>query len=789
MLVRRISAVMIAALLGGLLLAAPAQALIVDDGGGGGGGGGPIPAAITFDDQHGDASVINTNVGSTVNPPDAAWAEHTFTGWFTAASGGTHVTFPYVVTGNSTLYAHWTLNSYTVTFQPGNGSAATTATANYQTTISAPAQPSRAHYAFAGWFTADSDGTQVDFPYTVTGDVSLYAQWTSTDITLTADAQNGTAPSVVTQPDAFVILLSQPLYAGHTFVGWWTAPTGGTVKPSPFGVTSTTTVYAHWTLNQYTVTFDATNGTAATNQVAAYGTTVTAPAAPLRSSYSFAGWYTAASGGTQVTFPYTVTGDVTVYAHWLSNTVTVTLDLQNGAASYVTTVVRNEDVTVGSLAYTGHTFAGWWTTPTGGTQFTFPYKVTDDVTLYAHWTLDSHTVTLEPGNGALATPIVAGYGTTIAAPQAPVRAHYDFDGWFTAASGGTEVAFPYPVEGDATLFAQWTISSQTVTLDPQNGDATTLVHANFDTIVTAPTDPSRPHYVFMGWFTDPADGQQIAFPFTANGDLTLYAHWLVDKHVVIFVPGNGASATNIPADYGTAIAAPPVPSRDNFTFLGWFTAETGGTQLGFPHTVTYDEWAWGHWSQDSFAVTFDALNGEAATTFTVPAGSSVPAPQLPTRVGYSFGGWIVSSSVGVASPTFPYTPEADTTLYAAWDRVPATFAAPDQVGAGDTIPVTGDSFLPGETVEIWLHSTPVKLATVVVGSDGTFATTVVIPSGTLAGTHHIEVRGSLSGTLSSPVTVTAVLASTGAEVEGPALLAALLMVGGFGIVIRRRRTA
>ena len=355
----------------------------------------------------------------------------------------------------------------------------------------------------------------------------------------------------------------------------------------------------------------------------------------------------------------------------------------------------------------------------------------------------------------LATPIVAGYGTAIAAPQAPVRAHYDFDGWFTAATGGTAVTFPYTVTATRLCSPSGPSSSHTVTLDPQNGDATTVVHANYDTIVTAPTDPSRAHYFFMGWFTDPIDGQQIAFPYTAYGDLTLYAHWLVDKHVVIFVPGNGMSATNIPADYGTAIDAPPVPSRDNFTFLGWFTAATGGTQLVFPYTVTGEQWAWGHWSQDSFAVTFDALNGEAATTFTVPAGSSVAAPQLPTRVGYSFGGWIVSSSVGVASPTFPYTPEADTTLYAAWDRVPATFAAPDQVAAGDTIPVTGDSLLPGETVEIWLHSTPVKLATVVVGSDGTFATTVVIPSGTPAGTHHIEVRGSLSGTLSSAVTVTA----------------------------------
>ena len=163
----------------------------------------------------------------------------------------------------------------------------TTATASPGTTISAPAQPSRANYAFAGWFTADSDGTQVDFPYTVTGDVSLYAQWTSTDITFTADPQNGAAPYGTTQHSAFVIVPGEPLYAGHTFAGWWTAPTGGTLKPSQFDVDSTITVYAHWTLNSHTVTFEPGNGTAATDQVAGYGTAIPAPDAARREARLF----------------------------------------------------------------------------------------------------------------------------------------------------------------------------------------------------------------------------------------------------------------------------------------------------------------------------------------------------------------------------------------------------------------------------------------------------------------------------------------------------------------------
>ena len=278
-------------------------------------------------------------------PWSASWDGSTFTGWWTAPTGGTLLPTPIVVTGNATVYAQWTVNSYTVTFQPANGAASTTATADYETTISAPTQPTRANYAFAGWFTAPSDGTQVDFPYTVTGDASLYAHWTSTDITLTADPQNGTAPLATTQHSAFVIVLAQPLYAGHTFAGWWTAPTGGTVKPSQFNVDSTITVYAHWTLNSHTVTFEPGNGAAPTPTVAGYGTTIAAPTQPVRAHYTFTGWFTSASGGTKATFPYTVKSDATLFAQWAIDSHTVTFQPGNGdrdaasqTADYGTTI-------------------------------------------------------------------------------------------------------------------------------------------------------------------------------------------------------------------------------------------------------------------------------------------------------------------------------------------------------------------------------------------------------------------------------------------------------------------
>ena len=576
MFTRRVSAITIVALLGSLLLAVPAQA-IINDGGGGGGGGGSYPAVITLDDQTGDVQLINTQLGASVSLPGAEWTGHTFTGWWTAPEGGTKLVSPIVVMSSATYYAQWTLNSYTVTFEPGNGEGATSTTADYQSTISAPSQPSRPGYAFGGWFTSASGGTAVTFPYTVTGDATLYAQWISTSVTLTIDDQDGTSPDVITQPAAFAIWLGTPIREGYTFAGYWSAPTGGTSIPVPFGVYSDTTVYAHWTINSYTVTFEPGNGDASVSNVFNYGAAILEPTQPARANHQFDGWFTAAEGGTKVTFPYTLTGDVT---------------------------------------------------------------------LYAQWTINSYTVTFEPGNGDTASSETADYGTSIVAPTQPVLANHQFDGWFTAAEGGTQVTFPYTLTGDVTLYAQWTINTHTVTFEPGNGDA----------------------------------------------------------------------ASSAGADYGSTVNAPTEPTRPNYTLAGWFTAADGGTQVTFPYTLT-----------------------------------------------------------------------GDVTLYAQWTHTPASFSAPSQAAPGETITINAHGFQPGEAVEVWLLSTPVLLATVQADANGSVSTMVTIPSGTTPGSHHIELRGELSGTFASALTVTEALAGTGANIGSSALVAALLMFAGFALLVTRRR--
>ena len=111
--------------------------------------------------------------------------------------------------------------------------------------------------------------------------------------------------------------LPTPTRVGHTFCGWYTAASGGTKISATTTVSANTTYYAHWTVNQYTVTFDANGGTGGTKMVIDYGSALGVLPTPLHDDYDFDGWFTATDGGTQVSDSATVTEDKIYYAHWL----------------------------------------------------------------------------------------------------------------------------------------------------------------------------------------------------------------------------------------------------------------------------------------------------------------------------------------------------------------------------------------------------------------------------------------------------------------------------------------
>ncbi|MEV7767862.1 hypothetical protein [Microbacterium sp. NPDC086615] len=170
-----------------------------------------------------------------------------------------------------------------------------------------------------------------------------------------------------------------------------------------------------------------------------------------------------------------------------------------------------------------------------------------------------------------------------------------------------------------------------------------------------------------------------------------------------------------------------------------------------------------------------------------PIETSTPTPS-PTETA-------TPTPTPTPEPTSTSTPTATPTV----SPSPSQSASPlavslstSTVSRGSQVAVTASGFASGETVEIWLHSTPTKLVTATADDNGAVRQTVTIPSGTDIGAHKIEARGASSGSAYANLTVTDGLAVTGFDpvastVGGGA--GALLLAAGIGVVFfaHRRR--
>ena len=323
---------------------------------------------VTFQSEGGSevASQIRANTPAT-QPDNPTKEGYTFIGWY---NGESEWDFETPVTTGLILTAKWQVNQYAITFKPENGGQDIVIKQDYGTAITAPANPTRTGYTFAGW--------NREIPSTMpAGDMTITAQWQVNQYTITFKPENGGQDIVIKQDYGTAITApANPTKTGYTFAGWdKTIP-----STMPAG---DMTITAQWQLNQYTITFDAAGGSEVPSITQDYGTAITPPAAPTRTGYTFAGW--------DKTIPATMpAGDMTITARWQVNQYTITLKPENGGQDIVIKQDYGTAITApANPTKTGYTFAGWdKTIPT-----TMP---AGNMTITARWTENRVIVIIRP---------------------------------------------------------------------------------------------------------------------------------------------------------------------------------------------------------------------------------------------------------------------------------------------------------------------------------------------------------------------------------------------------------
>ena len=283
----------------------------------------------------------------------------------------------------------------------------------------------------------------------------------------------------------------------------------------------------------------------------------------------------------------------------------MTLDPQSGTGGSTSVSATYDSAMPSATGPTrsGYTFGGYYTETGGsGTQYytsgmasSRNWDLTANTTLYAKWTTDAYTVTLDPQSGTGgSTSVSATYGSAMPSATGPTRSGYTFGGYYTQTGGsgtqyytsGMASARNWDLTANTTLYAKWTADAYTVTLDPQSGTGgSTSVSATYDSAMPSATGPTRSGYTFGGYYTETGgSGTQYytsAMASAQNWDLTanttLYAQWTADAYTVSLDPQSGTGgSTSVSATYDSAMPSATAPTRSGYTFGGYYT-ETGGS--------------------------------------------------------------------------------------------------------------------------------------------------------------------------------------------------------------------
>ncbi|MGC9273220.1 InlB B-repeat-containing protein [Listeria ivanovii] len=481
-------------------------------------------------DSNGTTTTQKVNYGELIpEPPTPTKPGYSFTGWYTAKTGGDQWDFATdkMPAKNLTLYAQFTINSYTATLDVDG--TTTTQKVDYDSLIPEPTSPTKEGYTFKGWYDAKTGGKKWDFTADKmpASNLTLYAQFTINSYTATLDV-DGTTTTQKVDYDSLIQEPTSPTKEGYTFKGWYDAKTGGkkwdfTADKMP---ANNLTLYAQFTINSYTATLDVDGNI--TTQKVDYQGLLKEPFEPTKPGYTFKGWFDTKIGGNKWDFAADKmpAKDITLYAQFSANSYTVTMDIDGKTTTQ--TVGYNELLPEPPTPKKeGYSFKGWYDAETGGKKwdFTADKMPENDLTLYAQFTINSYTATLE--NDGSTTTQKVDYQGLLKEPTEPTKSGYTFRGWYDAKIGGNKWDFTtdkMPAK-DITLYAQYSVNIYTAIFDVDGKTITQKV--DYQGLLKEPNAPIKAGYTFKGWYDAKIGGNE--WDFTTDkmpaSDIVLYAQF------------------------------------------------------------------------------------------------------------------------------------------------------------------------------------------------------------------------------------------------------------------------
>ncbi len=377
---------------------------------------------ITFNTDGGiEIQPVTIIYNTTITRPDTNLTKtgYTFLGWYTDAECNNNFNFSTPITEDTILYAKWAKNP-TVIFNSNGGSEVPTQEITYNTVVTRPTDPTKSGYCFVNWYTDAECNNSFSFNTLITEDKTLYAKWIKLH-TVTFDVGTEGNPSAV---DAQIV--ADGSYAGWTdsyrndgwYLQYWYLDDPDDSFNFYIPITGDITLHAKWALNQYRVEFYDGNKFHSEQEIE-HGAKLTKPNDPVKSHYTFLGWYIDYAGTQIYDFNEPVTQSMQLYTKWVRN-YTVTFNSRGGSAVPNQTINKGDTATEPTSELEGYRLVGWYTDIDCTKQYDFATPIKANTTLYAKWEVipaekvaNNSTVAIAVGGGVGGVAGLSVIGTII----------------------------------------------------------------------------------------------------------------------------------------------------------------------------------------------------------------------------------------------------------------------------------------------------------------------------------------------------------------------------------------
>ena len=584
------------------------------------------------------------------------------------------------ISGNVTVVAVKTANSYTITFEAEGVDAPAAQTVTYNSNVEIN-DLEREGYIFEGWFIKGTTTKVTSGLWTIAENVVLVASWTemgkATITFVYADGTTDDSTQVYVNTDLTNVPNPQTkAKEGYSIDANWYLDSACTQVASFENITASMTVYAKATANTYTITYNANGGTVASaTQEVVYDSNVTL-AVPSRDNYTFNNWKDA-DGNIVTDGKWTLAKDVTLTANWTEmGKATITFVYADGTTDDSTQVYVNTDLTnvpnPQTKAKEGYSIDANWYLDSACTQVASFENITASMTVYAKATANTYTITYNANGGTVASAtqeVVYDSNVTLAVPT---RDNYTFNNWKDA-EGNIVTDGKWTIAKDVTLTANWTEKSKaTITFVYADGTtATAQVYVGGSLAAADVLDPTTKavagYIVDANWYTDSTYTTVATFE-NITASTSVYAKKTAKTYTVqLNADGGTGVADSFTVTYGATITL-NAPTKVGYTFNGWyngdkFVAKDEAISWNYDNdslTLT------AKWTAKTYTVTLKTTIGSVSTTTMVMTyGEAYELPTL-TDNEASFIGWKLNGTLIPTSGVWTYADSEEVELVAEW---------------------------------------------------------------------------------------------------------------------------